>query len=101
MAGMASGNGTALLMIRHPGIARREIAGALRRRWPEIDASNVGLVEPSSAMPIEDVVELALARRGVEPLRIVVLPQRCSAVRNSECGGVSRASEVEPMPWTF
>jgi hypothetical protein len=101
MAGMASGNGTALLMIRHPGIARREITGALRRRWPEIDASNVGLVEPSSAMPTDDVVELALARRGVEPLRIVVLPQRCSAIPSSERGGISRAFEAAPMPWTF
>jgi hypothetical protein len=101
MAGMASGDGTALIPVRHPGLSRGEITDVLGRRWPDLLASDVGAAEPTWSMPIDDVVELAPARRGVEPLRIVVLPQRCSAALNSERGGISRASEVEPMPWTF
>jgi hypothetical protein len=52
-------------------------------------------------MPIEDVVDLAMLRRGVEPLRIVVLPQRCSFAPNSERADTTGASNSEPMPWTF
>ncbi len=66
MAGMASGDGTALVLIRHHGIARHEIIATLRRRWYEIAATDVGSVEPSSSMPLKDVVDLAMARRGHE-----------------------------------
>jgi hypothetical protein len=101
MAGMGLCDNTALVLVRHPGVARQEITAVLRRRWPTIDATNVGSTEPSWAMSIEDVVDLARLRRGVEPLRIVVLPQRRSFAPNSARADTIGACNSEPMPWTF
>jgi hypothetical protein len=99
---MAAGDGTAWLLIRHPDVARAEIADALRSRWPGVVVGDVGALEPSWEMSIGEVVELARARRGVEPLRIVVLAQRAA-----EANAGQRAAEdalplpVEPMPVAF
>jgi hypothetical protein len=95
---MASGGGAVLAMIRHDGIHRREVVDALRRKWPGLSVSNPGLT-PTSAMSVEDVVELALARRGVEPLRVVVLPQQRFYPGGMIRGSRMRVIEVEPMPW--
>src|ERR1700733_10230719 len=35
-AGMASGDGTALVMVTHDGVGRHEVEDVLRRRWPEV-----------------------------------------------------------------
>jgi hypothetical protein len=101
MAGMASGDGRAFVLIRHPGIAREEITDSLRRRWPALTTCDVGPAEPSYNFAVEHVVELALARRGVEPMRIVLPPQRCSAARYSDGMVTSRPPALEPMPWAF
>ena len=64
IAGMASADGTALLLIRHPGVGRAEVAEALCRRWPGAVVGVAGSLSPSWEMRVEDAVELARARRG-------------------------------------
>jgi hypothetical protein len=98
---MAAGDGSALVLIRHSGIGRKEITDTLRRRWPDLWAGSHGMDEPPWKMPITQVVSLTLARRGIEPLRIVVLPQRRRFPQ--DCGATvnSRTLASEPMPWTF
>ena len=101
-AGMATGDGTAFVLVSHPGIARSEVPDILRKRWPVAVLQDVGAAEPSWSMSTEDAAELARIRRGVEPLRLVVLPQRAA-----EGKGRSRAETVaapvwlEPMPIIF
>ena len=75
-AGMAGGDGTALVMITHEGIDRHEVEDVLRRRWPEVVVKSLGQEEPTMAMSPEDAADLGRCRRGVEPLRIVVMPQQ-------------------------
>jgi hypothetical protein len=98
LAGMASSAGTAWLLVRHPGVTREELDGVLRWRWPDATVGDVGAVMPSWVLSIDDAVELAQARRGVEPLRVVVLPQRASV--SSYFGGAreARTGQLEPMP---
>jgi hypothetical protein len=97
---MAAGDGSVWLLIRHPGVTRAEIADALRSRWPGAVVGDAGAAEPSwEISSVEDAVELARARRGVEPLRIIILAQR-----NPDANAGRRAAEdapplpVEPMP---
>ncbi len=102
MAGMATGDDTAFVLVRHPGVTRHEVAAVLRRRWSAAVVGEVGAVEPSWSMSAEDAADLARARRGVEPLRIVVLPQRAA-----NTGERRRANEHDlaeayaPMPIAF
>ena len=96
IAGMASADRTAVVLVRHGGIDRAEVADVLHRRWPDAAIGDVGSLSPSWEFAIEDAVELARARRGVEPLRIVVLAQRTSLTKPSV--GRSLAPGLEPMP---
>jgi hypothetical protein len=98
IAGIASGGGAVLVMIRHAGIEQGEVAEALRRRWPGLSVSDLGIT-PTWAMPVEDVVELALARRGLEPLRVVIFPQRRPRLVSADRRSGTSAVEMEPMPW--
>jgi hypothetical protein len=91
---MAPGDGGMLVMIRHPGIPRCEVADVLCRRWPDAAAADVGSVSPSWRMRITDAIELARARRGVEPLRIIILAQQ--AHRQQATG--RQPVSAEPMP---
>jgi hypothetical protein len=53
-------------------------------------------------MSTEDAAALARIRRGVEPLRIVVLPQRAADTAALDMLGVNGAPvAVEPMPIAF
>ena len=97
IAGMAAGDGTAWLLIRHPGIARVEIADALRKRWPSAVVCDAGTMEPCWTLAVEDALELARARRGVEPLRVVVLGQRTEDTHSDRRATVPLRA-VEPMP---
>ncbi len=102
VAGMAPGDGTALLLIRHAGIGRAVIADALRRRWPDALVGDVGAASPSWTFTTRDAAELARARRGVEPLRIVVLAQRAARTSERLRGAVlDSAKPFEPMPIAF
>jgi hypothetical protein len=74
-AGMADGDGTALVMITHEGIDRRELQDVLHRRWPNAVVKSLVQEEPAVTMSSGDTADLGQCRRGVEPLRIVVMPQ--------------------------
>ena len=99
---MATGDGAALLLIRHAGVERAEVAAVLRRRWPAAAIGEVGAAEPSWSLSTADAAELARARRGVEPLRIVVLAQRAAGAGVRD-GAAVRATPtpLEPMPTAF
>ena len=74
-AGMAGGDGMALVLVTHDGVDRREVEAVLRRRWPDVVVKELEQEEPTVAMTAEDAADLGRCRRGVEPLRIVVMPQ--------------------------
>jgi hypothetical protein len=101
MAGVAFGNGTALLLIRHPVVALAEVGDVITRRWPDAIIRQGISASPCWAMSVQDAVELGRARRGVEPLRVVVLPQRASLTSGRHGGGVLATAELEPMPVLF
>jgi hypothetical protein len=88
-AGMAGGDHTALVMIRHEGIDRREVQDVLCHRWPDVVVKELQHEEPTWAMSPADAADLGRCRRGVEPLRIVIMPQHDRPVA---------ASIVAPMP---
>ena len=99
---LATGDGTAFVFVRHPDFARQEVAAILRKRWPTAAVLEVGALEPSWRMSTEDAAELARVRRGVEPLRIVVLPQQAADAVAPHLIGVNAAPmAVEPMPIHF
>ena len=64
----------------------------LRRRWPDVVVKDLEQEEPTWAMTADDAADLGSRRRGVEPLRIVVMPQRVQRVT------VAPAPVIEPMP---
>jgi hypothetical protein len=90
MAGLVDGD-RALILIDHPGITRAEVWSVFERRWPEIGLQDAGDIEPSSPMIVEDAVALARRRRGVEPIRIVVLAQMAMSPG-------STSENDQPMP---
>jgi len=49
-AGIAGGDGTALVMITHEGIDQREVEVVLRRRWPDV-AVGAGATSGDTASP--------------------------------------------------
>ena len=78
MAGLMD-RGRLLILIRHVGISRDEVWSMLERRYPEIGLCDPGDIEPSTAMSAEDAASLARCRRGIEPLRIVILEQAAAS----------------------
>ena len=91
-AGLMGGDHKALVMISHQGVDRREVLDVLRRRWPDVVVKDLEHEEPTWTMTADDAAELGSRRRGVEPLRIVVMPQRVQRVT------VATAPMIEPMP---
>lgn len=75
-AGICGGDGTAFILVEHEGVDRHEVLTVLRRRWPHVVMKNLENEAPTSTMLVDDAADLARFRRGVEPLRIVILPQR-------------------------
>jgi hypothetical protein len=74
MAGLADGD-RALILIRHSGMDRAEVWARFERRWPGIVLCNPGKFEPSSRMTVKDATSIAERRRGIEPIRIIIVPQ--------------------------
>ena len=81
-------------MISHEGVDRRELQDRLRQRWPEMVLKDLGGEEPVWEMTAEDAADLGARRRGVEPLRIVIMPQQVMRVRVTPAPVV----EIAPMP---
>jgi hypothetical protein len=97
LAGMATGN-SALLFVRHTGIGRSEVAAVLEARWPDVSVGDVGAAEPSWTLATADAAELARVRRGVEPLRIIVLAQHTAAGALNRDAARGAPAPIEPMP---
>ena len=93
MAGLEDGH-QALILVQHPDLRRVSLWSMLKRRWPNVLLTDPGSTEPTSTMTVEAAVALARRRRGVEPIRIVVLPQVAAAT-------VSQGRRDEPMPMLF
>jgi hypothetical protein len=74
------GDHKALLLISHQEIDRREVLNVLRRRWPDVVLKDLQHEEPASTMTADEAAALGKRRRGVEPLRIVVMPQTITRV---------------------
>ena len=88
--GMIGGDHTAMVMISHDGVDRREVLDVLRRRWPDVIVTGLEQAAPTSARAAEVAADLGRRRRGVEPLRVVVMPQQVQRV--------TVAPVIEPMP---
>jgi hypothetical protein len=91
-AGMVGSDHRALIIISHHGIDRRAVLDLLRPRWPDVVVKSLEHEEPTWAMRAEDAADLGRHRRGVEPLRIMVMPQKVQRVT------VAPAPVIEPMP---
>jgi hypothetical protein len=89
-AGMAGGDHKAMVMITHEGIDRCEVEDVLRRRWVDVVVKELEQEEPAVTMLPGDAADLGWCRRGVEPLRIVVMPQQDQQTITSPI--------IEPMP---
>jgi hypothetical protein len=75
------------------------VAAVLEARWTDASVGDVGAAEPSWQMATDDAAELARVHRGVEPLRIVVPPQRAAAVELSHgTWRLAAQKSLEPMP---
>ena len=79
--------------ISHQGIDRRELLDVLRRRWPDVVVKGLEHEEPTWEMTAQDAADLGTRRRGVEPLRILVMPQKISRVTVASVPVI-----LEPMP---
>jgi hypothetical protein len=87
------GDHRALVMISHQDIDRREVLEILSRRWPNVVMKDLQQEGPTWEMTAADAAELGSRRRGIEPLRIVVMPQRITLPAI-----VAPTHVVEPMP---
>ena len=67
----------------------------LRRRWPDASIDDPGAALPSWIMSAENAAELARARRGAEPLRVVVAAQRGA---RPVCVGRDAHAWTGPLP---
>ena len=91
-AGLMGGDRMALMMISHQGIDRRDVLNVLRPRWPDVVVKDLVDEKPVWAMSADDAAQLGSRRRGVEPLRVLVLPQKITRMT------VAPARVIEPMP---
>jgi len=86
------------IMVAHPAISAIGLSSLITRRFP-LSVVRAGIPEgfAPSSLPVADAVQLASCRRGIEPIRIVVPPQR-TLVPHVEVVG----SDMDnPMPITF
>jgi hypothetical protein len=86
------GDHRALLLISHEGVERREVINVLTRRWPDAVLKDLEYEEPMWEMTPDDAAKLGNRRRGVEPLRILVMPQKVARAT------VAPLREIGPMP---
>jgi hypothetical protein len=86
------GDHKALIIVAHQGVDRREVLDVLRQRWPDVVAKDLQHEEPTWAMSADDAAHLGSRRRGVEPLRVLVMPQKITRV------AVAPAPVIEGMP---
>lgn len=90
-AGMVSDD-TAIVFAAHPGIPQETVITVLRPRWPTITIVLPAAGEPSWLMTVETAVRLSVRRRGIEPLRAIIMPQGIA------CPPTTKSAYLEPMP---
>ena len=91
-AGLIGGDHRALVLVSHEGVARRELQDVLCRRWPSVVLKDLEHEEPMWAMTPDEAADLGTRRRGAEPLRIMVMPQKITRAT------VASLREIGPMP---
>ena len=91
-AGLIGGDHRALVLVSHEGVARRELQDVLCRRWPSVVLKDLAQEEPMWAMTPDEAADLGTRRRGAEPLRIMVMPQKITRAT------VAPLREIGPMP---
>ena len=64
-----------MLLIQHVGIDREALWDVLERRWPHIIISDLADAVPASTLTVQETIHLAVARRGIEPIRVVIPAQ--------------------------
>jgi hypothetical protein len=67
-----------------PAIDRREVLDVLRHRWQDVLVKEPEQEAPAMAMQVIDAADLGQCRRGVEPLRIVIMPQQDAEATESQ-----------------
>jgi hypothetical protein len=102
-AGMIGGDGTTLVMVTHQGIDRREVQDVLCGRWPDVAVKALEQEEPAVAMTAEDAAALGQCRRGVEPLRVAVMPQHdrqltISPIHRTDAGSCAMDADGAGLP---
>ncbi len=94
MAGLALGDGTAWLAVAHGSITRAALVDTFARRFGgAIVCADLADAPPPTSFSDAAAVELSHLKRGVEPLRVAVAPQRGPAV-----GMDASSRAAEPMP---
>ena len=96
-AGMAGGDGKALVLVTHDGVDRHEVEAVLRRRWPEVVVKGLEQEQPAVAMTAENAADLGRCRRGIAAARRGDAPA-CSAGRLGRHGTDARDRLVGPLP---
>ena len=94
MAGLALGDGIAWLAVAHGGITRAALADGFARRFGAVVFTDFADAPPPTSSSDAAAVELSRLKRGVEPLRVAVAPQRGLAV---EGDAPSRAADAMPI----
>jgi hypothetical protein len=74
-AGMIGGDRRPMVMVSHEGVDRCEVRDILQRRWPDVLIKKLGQEEPAWKMLPDDAAGLGRCRRGIEPLRVTIMPQ--------------------------
>jgi hypothetical protein len=75
IVGVVGGDRRAMVLVSHEDIERCEVLDILRQRWPDILVKDLAQEEPAWAMTADDAADLGRRRRGVEPLRLAIMPQ--------------------------
>jgi hypothetical protein len=91
---MVGGDHSALVMISHEGVDRREVLDVMQHRWDDMTLKDLEHEEPVWEMSPEDAADLGARRRGVEGLRVLIMPQRITRVTVAPAPVI----EVAPLP---
>jgi hypothetical protein len=89
-AGIMGGDGTAFVMICHDDLERHELLTNLCGRRPGLHLKDLEQEMPVPLLTPLEAAELGRRHRGIEPLRVVIMPQRDAPMAKTSC--------LEPMP---
>lgn len=90
-AGLANIGGAVRLHVRHDGLTRSELMRVIHRRWPAAVVVERSMVKLGYGWPPKALIGLGLLKRGVEPMRVLVPPQRAVT-------SIDHLDDVKPDP---